>query len=650
MAQCEKVLENGERCSNPAEPGTSHCRTHAPARTIFRPRPRPPAADDDLPAPPKEKPGPRRPEWRAVPWSGRDEPGFPGLHADERQILVAPEGCICLESEAGRTEAEQFGRLVRLISLLSQSMPLPGRVRVTRPPGDPGDLVFLTAPEREKGLSSFFDAAATAAQFAGGQLYVGQGKQFVPYRDEGAPYGYDVPDFTAPAKDSALLLIDHKGTRRLKGPLPETALDEFCLSVAPLPDRAGPQPQPEHLYVITPPPLYPSLAHYFHAHHLGYRVARLHGPNGMLVLFEVSPRSQSPTNRALPPFVLDYLAGLPRVALFVLAHEAGTSRILLQWKHRYPLTIDNMATVFAGDELVLLGSDPYPNLRIRPAPAFFEGDQLLTALAPPTQGKRLMQPAAGSVQPLTLPVMLRPDSGPVPPVAAVILSERELDWLRRLLYWLPGDPLSAYSLCLGEGRSVLLGGDRPIEGVPFGEPLRRHRASELFLPLRSRLVPDLPWPVLQQGFAIQEGVYTFLTSSDRLDVPATAFVPLSRALVAEPGRPRVQLHLRPIPTLPEIRWRPRPQAAPAVATPAAPKGRQLGSAGRGPSPAPPAGLPSSSEIDTYLRGQAVTYEQAGDYLAAAFFYNIVKDASNSARCFRRASETIQAEGWRRENT
>jgi hypothetical protein len=653
MSQCEKVLENGERCSNRAEPGTSYCRTHAPARTIFRPRSRPVADDDeDSPPPPKLKPSARRPQWRAAPWSGEDEPEFPGLRADERQLLVAPEGCICLTAAKGATESDQFSRLVRLIGLLSQSMPLPGRLRITHPRGAREDVVFLTAPEGEKSLSHFFDAAAAAAQFAAGQLFVGQGQDFVRYRNEGAPRGYDVPGFTAPPapEKAALSLIDHLGTRWLNGPFEETALAEFCLRVAPLPGRAGPQPPPEQVSVLAPSPLYWTLARYFQAHHLGYRVARLQGPDGMLILFEVSPRAGAPTGGALPPFVIDYLASLPRVSLFRLAHEAGASRILLQWNHRYPLAIDHMAEVFAGDQLVLLGTDPYPNLRVQPAPAFFDGDPLLAAHVPQPQGKRLLQAASGSAGPVTLPVLLRPDRGPVPPIAAVILTDRELDWLRRLLYRLPGDALAGYTLCLGEGRSVLLGGERSIEGVPFGEPLRRHRASELFLPLLSRLVPDLPWPNLQQAFEIQEGVYTFLTASDRLDVPTTAFFPLSRALVAEPGRPRVQLKVLPTPVLPEIHWQAPAPPPPSVAAPAAPKGRQAGSQKGGPSPAAPSGPPSVTDIDTYLRGQAKTYEEAGDHLAAAFFYSVVNDPASSARCFRRASETFQADPGGREGT
>jgi len=38
-----------------------------------------------------------------------------------------------------------------------------------------------------------------------------------------------------------------------------------------------------------------------------------------------------------------------------------------------------------------------------------------------------------------LEVLLRPDNGPTPPMAALILSTQEMVWLRQLLYLLPGE-------------------------------------------------------------------------------------------------------------------------------------------------------------------------------------------------------------------
>src|SRR5262249_33665348 len=213
------------------------------------------------------------------------------------------------------------------------------------------------------------------------------------------------------------------------------------------------------------------------------------------------------------------------------------------------------------NELLLLMVDHYPNLSIAPTPQFFDGDRLVDIHLPCTKVWKMTQLPADSSASLKLEVLLRPDNGLAPPIAALILSPREMIWLRQLLYLLPGEAFRDYILYQGEELSVLIGHNRPIEGLPFGIPLRRPGNRALFIPLRNRFVPDLPWSLLQEALALQENVYTFLTPDYRLDLSETLFTPLARVLVTEPHRPRVNVHMLTPSSLPTLTWTPPPGSA-----------------------------------------------------------------------------------------
>jgi hypothetical protein len=59
MAQCEKILDTGERCSNPAVPGGRHCPTHG--RISFKPVTKPADTAPLPPEPPQAKPAAPKP-------------------------------------------------------------------------------------------------------------------------------------------------------------------------------------------------------------------------------------------------------------------------------------------------------------------------------------------------------------------------------------------------------------------------------------------------------------------------------------------------------------------------------------------------------------------------------------------------------------
>lgn len=659
MAQCKKILENGERCSNRAKPGTEYCEKHG--RIQFRPVPKapsiPPPPPETPPKPAEETPPP--PEWTARPSALGDSPVFPGLRADEHNVLVAPEGRVWLGRDAPEgITGTPFDRLVRLLSALSQEIALPGHVRVHTAPEDAGLLLTLAPPDPEDAqLSRLYDVAADAAALSGGALYVGQGGAFIQYRDGDAPRGYDAQDVDPPSEDT-LYLIDPHGTHPIFLPALEALpLRDLLLRIAPLPALgAG---LPEVAFALIAPPLYRMLARYFHDHHLRYRLARFYDREGnAFMLFEIAPRPDAPTGALVPAFVLSYLESLPQATVLTEVWAEARRRVLVEWRTRYPCHPRHVVEAFPFDSLLLLTSGPdFHNLCISPTPTFFEGEDLTTAHSrrPPAIG-------TGSEEDLEefsleIPVQLVPASGPTPPTAALLLDAQEMGWVRRLLHRLPGEAFEGYTLAVGRTHAILIGEGMPVETIPFGIAMRRVQDAQLFIPLRSRFAPDLPWALLSEALDLQPDTYTFLAPEFRLDVSRAAFAPLSRALVAAPGRPRVDLDLRPAPELPPLRWTPPPRPEPRVEGLPKDEAERKGLLGRflaaQAQPEPSAaegtkapGAPQVEPTDTerWLRERAEAYREAGDHLSAAICFALADEESEAGRSYQ-----IGARGMKEED-
>jgi hypothetical protein len=279
------------------------------------------------------------------------------------------------------------------------------------------------------------------------------------------------------------------------------------------------------------------------------------------------------------------------------------------------------------------------NALAAPAPTFFDGDRLADVHAP--QSANLVSDAAAPVARLRLPVRLLPSSGPAPLAAALLLTPRELGWLRTLVYRLPDEFFAACSLWQGPDLAVLLGGSRGTAGVPFGTPLRRVGDTRLFLPLSRRLVPELPWAVLAEALRLPEDCLTILTDDRRLDLPQSGFAPLTRALVAPPEAVCPPLRTRRE-RLPELKWSAEPRPPVEVI--------QTGTAPVRPAPSSPQPIPQEgkgaaapTDLGRLIVEQAKASEAAKDYLAAALYFGLARDVRNQARCFRLAATDGAAE-------
>ncbi|HEX8141249.1 MAG TPA: hypothetical protein VF553_01550 [Pyrinomonadaceae bacterium] len=674
MAQCKKLSADAERCSNRAVPGADYCWEHRLAQPL-------PAEDEGVRTARKSRKKSRvtaseRENEGVATWAIRasasgETPSFPGLRADARNILVAPQGVILLRERKSSEPSNSLGScLSRLLGCLSHEFPLAENIHIRKTLEGDEALILLRPPEPETSdLSRFYDGVAAAAALSESQLYIGQGRAFIRYRDGEAARGYVADDVELPAGDD-LFLLDHERTYRFApGTLTELALPDLLLAVSTLPAREVELPPTAFALVATP--LYRMVARYLRDHHLRYSIARFHTPeHETLTLFEITARRTAPTGPHVPSFVLRYLENLPRSVVLteVWAHEG--SRMLVQWGGRYPGNPRHVLPVFPPDSLLLFNSDgDYPNLCVTPMPVFFEGDDVTSAQTPRPVLAQLRPLNDQESLPLELPVRLVEDTGAVQQTSALILDEEEIRWLRRLLYRLPGEAFNAYSLCMGEGRAVLLAEAVPVESLPFGIALQRVQDTQLFIPLRTRFAPDLPWALLSQALELKDDVYTFLTEEFRLDIPRASFTPLARALVAEKERQPQAFTLGQTQGWPELKWKPHPKASQSWRSARESGSSQASQQGgsqrqgllgrlRGGRVSPPhqdfvrtatrrEAVPNAEQSPEQLdeaeifRRRAESFLQSGDQLSAAFCFALAGDNYNAARSFQEAARRMK---------
>ena len=690
MAQCKKILENMERCPNRAVPGSEYCKEHQGSgkRKRIKFRKLPPvetaaAGVDEKPSespgatgpgaerkpsesPATASPGPQRkpsespataspgaqrkpsespesscapsPGWTARPFTG-GAPSFPGIRLDGRNILAGRTGAILL-TEAGVENhvGGIFQRLVRLLSFVSSEVSLAGHVSVRREgdpndPGSPGDiLVFVDAPDPDaQNVSRHFDMLSSAAEFGEGFLFVGADRLFIRYRDENAVSGYDAPDVAPPEGDD-IFLVDVEGTRTFFSKQAEDwPLDDLLLRIPPAAEKIS--APPSAAFVLAAPALFPMFCRYFAEHEFRFGAARFRGADGKaLVLFEVRSRPGSPLGSPVPLFVMKYLDSTPGcVVLTEEEHGNGGARVLSQW--RYATAVGGAEKVFDPDCILIFSDGPdFSNLRVSPAPAFFDADASLSASTPPSAYAALSPSDEPRAALPNIPVRLTRDRGPSPFASALILDNEQTGWLLRLVKKLPDNLFYRYSLCRGRDLSVLMADGDRIEGVPFGEPMRGVEGPRLFIPTGYKITPNLPWELLSQVMSVQEGMVAFVTPRMRLDIPSDAFRPLRRALAAEPQRPVAQFAMVPSPAFPELKWTAPPSPKPERkgilrkiaerAVPVANGGKDAGadaSAGAGP-----------------LEQRAKSCRDQGDFLSAGVCFSLLDDDLNAARCFKDA--------------
>ncbi len=656
MGQCTCILPDGRRCSNPALPGARFCAAHKNRDSSRRiaggnlPPSDPRLSESALSGPVSSGPGPA-----AVPRAAGTAPLFPGLILDERGIPAGPAGLALLAPSREVETPRLFSWLTRLLASLSRRVDMARCVRIWRRRGQ-GWLVRISPPENTVHLSHLYDAVAADVESGGGRarFYVGEDRAFIRYRDRYAPAGYDasLPDhlINGAAGRGDWLVADLEGITRIPADdLEEEPLADLMLRLPP--GRSPIDGPPAAAYIMADAALYPRLARCFWDHGLECRLARIRDcRNRSRVIWRLSSRDGGPA----PDFVLAHAISFPRVAVFMESGAEDGRMLLVERGWRHPC--HRILGVFPEDAMICFGSGrDFPSEVLHPAPVFLTdaetavtgspvfmaGGETPAAEHPMTKpvGARPVPPAdtASASHALTLPVRMVAASGPVPPPSALLLDARELEWLGRLTRRIPPHNLFSHLFYRGRDHSVILGADGPVRDIPFGAPLRRPEGGRLFPPQGSRFFPDLPLELLITILGIRDGDLCFMTENLRLDIPESAFAPLSHALLAEPGRPRVRI--QPGPDL-------SPPPPDGLGNAAVPDGSGEPAAGSHPPPASgedrrPGGKKDSPSLE--LRRELCRLAEArranGEFLEAAVCLRLAGDEA-AAVCLRQAAELL----------
>jgi hypothetical protein len=521
-----------------------------------------------------------------------------------------------------------------------------GRVRIQN--AGETTLVFIAPPNPEgPDPSRFFDAAAEAADLLDGRLFVGEAPLWIRYRDAESPGGYDAgpTDSSAGASADGHRLVDVDGTRDY--PEAELTAEDLPGLLARMELLRDPRPaRPTRAFALMTPRLFPLALRYLSGHHMRTRAARLRDGDGRgWVLADFAPRNGD--GAPVPDFVRSFLEKLPRCAVLTEADIRADGLVLVGVGTRFPLP--DIRGALPADGLSLFPADPqFPALTLSPAPVFLDGDALLS-LEHDREYRTASAADGAAPETVRVPLRLVPDPHRTRPLPeALVLRTEELAWLYRMVNRLPGAAFADYALCVGNTHGVLMGERGVVEGIPFGRPLRRHRGGSLFLPLGTRLTPEVGWPVLSEVLELRDGVSTFLLPDLRIDVPEAEFFPLSRLLVAEPGRPRLALEIRPPARLPELKWTP-----PGTAQPTERSGRDEDRNGntwfqklaeRVRPGSGKAGTPGDTRTTDPVPEDAPSLEKMaaeradqGDWAEAALFYTLLGESGPAARYFRQAA-------------
>ncbi len=632
MDQCNKIQDDGTQCSNRSVPGTAFCNEHR-ERLQFTPRSTTlPPTDQPTTLPQKaipDKPSTDATQSVIQPATKSKDPQLARLRRDSREVLVAPEAMAWMrEEDAGH--AASMNNLLRLLSTWSAELDLTASVTVKRHRDGIGHLVYVQPPDPQADdLSHFYDRLAFPTRLCGGELYIGMGQHFVQYRDQDAPFGYDVKDKLGQKHRGIRLLGSDASLAITSRKL--TAIKMHDVVMETLPTTRPRTETTNRIFVLAAPQLHKTFSRYFRNHHLHYRLVRVPcGKRKTCMLFEVVATGTRPT---IPAFVIAYIQSFPRSVVLSEVFQADRWQVLVEWGCSAPWTWPHTIGVFPEDcVLAFTRHADFPNLCLAPRPGFIDGDALVRLPPKRLKPHRATPLKKSEPPPCRFDIRFQRDNGPAVAPSALLLSHRELQWLRRLLYQLPGSEFSCYQILHGTPHSVLLTTQASIRDLPFGMAMKPVMDSGLYIPSHLKLVPDLPLNLLANALSIDLNKITLITETLRLEADSNDFVPLSALLVSDLNRKPVVLELQKPSQLPDLKWKlPESFETPESSSAAV----SLPRVNR------PASAPEVTEMATTLQAKAGELQSSHDYLGAALYYVLAGDLAASAELFRQQAEALQ---------
>ncbi len=448
----------------------------------------------------------------------------PGLQLDSRGIALGPRGVLLFQG---------VDRLVRFLRALTQEGSLDdlGHVAIGEVKGKVGvrQMVFTV----QTPTSYLADRLARTARLFGGQLFVGERRHFVQYRDSAAPHGYDIPRVQEEDvdlvlySDTVILPLSLVRTSELGQFVTRLSLIEKHLTA---PDfTAG-----ELWFVVRGAASERLLSHLFRR---GVRMeaALLPRPDGQLFaerFGDAIVKVEQPTVS-----LARLLTGTPGVTAFrpILPHVM----VELGWDH--PLQLESVQRFLPADRLLFFCGAPARVELIDGALRFVAGELLVEARGEGAAaiGKATMAP----LDRLQVPLELTPGPTGARPSAALVPPEREAA-LRQLVYALPSPLLQRLRACVLDV-GVLIVGEEGIGLMP-GD-LYYEIAPKVLAPvgvtITPRVEPRVLTDVLVGG---RPELVVMRREAPSFALPEEALVPLGRALLRA-----VAMEHRPILTPPQ---------------------------------------------------------------------------------------------------
>jgi hypothetical protein len=451
----------------------------------------------------------------------------PGVAPDPRGVLLGRYGLLVFPSLEGVVSwLRVYSAEAPLDELLSElaiqhvRTPLKSRAMVVRVPA----------------ASSYtLDRAARCATLVGGATYTGTSKHFVKYRDDRSPYGYDAAEVQAlpPGAAFAVHGDDFVQTFAVEGELPFVDL-LFRLSLRRLPGAINQLAEERgELVVVVERGLGDGVVRYLWRSRIAGRMALVSPQGGSA--FDERRRYLYLRVGDLPRRILDLFLATPGIAVF----RPVTGNVAVEVGFGHPVDLASCASVFdqARGYLFWGAGGVGPGGRGDRVDVI-EGPIELTDIAQLTRIElpieRVRSGEAARVEPppsIGVALELAPTlAAPRRVVGALVPLER-IDWVKRLVYFLPQTALRGQRIAVTDHGVVVLAG-RDADVLPLGHALVE-LAPGLLVPLGMDLVPRVAPDVLARSLGHGTGMVTvFPLGGTPFQLLEEELVPLERRALA----------------------------------------------------------------------------------------------------------------------
>jgi hypothetical protein len=439
----------------------------------------------------------------------------PGLGLDAKGVALGAKALVLLPS---------VDRLAAFLAVYTRERSLEDllptlALSVVRSKLGAREIVLEVAAESSDRL----DRLGETARLVGGFLFTGTQRHFVQYRDANAPFGYDAGEL---ASAEAAIIVYHARFSQAYDVERPLDLRHLLLRLVPRPDPTTPATLAR--VVVVEAGLVAPLVHWLVRSGVEGDVAMVEWPSepgldqavvsrGLLRLPEVPPRLRGLLQRT--PGITTFVPVAPGAAV-----EAG---------FRHPVELSACPVLEAAGLALLRGRGQEPWV-VERLPVMGPLVALTRVeLLPEGQGAACVALGVAPMDPVRVPVQVRPARAPWRAVTGAWIPSDKLPLLRQLAYALPPDVLKAVNIAVTT-RGAFLRAPSGLEDVPLGVFYREAHAG-LYVPCGAEVLPAVSPALVHASLGLDASHVAFLTLRGRaVVIDARAFVPMEVA-VLEPA-------------------------------------------------------------------------------------------------------------------